>query len=121
MGGERMSIKKSVTSLDDFYASIDVLVLPSREHDPFGLVIAEAMMRGVPVIVTDACGVAGYLKDGVDALVVKANDPRELAEAIRRILEPSLRKAIGEQGYTTARELFSTEKMVEEYEKFLSA
>lgn len=120
MGGERICIKKSVESLDDFYASIDALVLPSREHDPFGLVVAEAMMRKVPVIVTDACGIAGYLQDGKDGLIVKADDPLGLAEAIRRILEPSLRKSVSEQGQKTARELFSTERMVEGYEKLIS-
>ncbi len=120
MGGERIHIRKSMSSLDDFYASIDVLVLPSREHDPFGLVVAEAMMRGIPVIVTDACGVAGYLKDGVDALIVEANEPHALADAIRRILEPNFRKVLGEQGRATARKLFSIETMVKRYEKLIS-
>lgn len=121
MGGERICIKKSVASLDDFYAEIDVLVLPSREHDPFGLVVAEAMVRGVPVIMTDACGIAGYLRREIDALIVRANDPHELAEAIRRILEPSLRKSVSEQGQKTARALFSVERMVDGYEKLFSA
>lgn len=119
MGGERICLRTSVASLDDFYTSIDAFVLPSREHDPFGLVVAEAMMRGVPVIVTDACGIAGYLQDGRDALIVKANEPLALADAIRRILEPNLRKVLGEQGRATARTLFSIETMVEGYDVLL--
>jgi len=54
-------IQQNIHSVGDFYRSIDCLVLPSRDHDPFGLVVAEAMAAGVPTICTDACGIAEHL------------------------------------------------------------
>ncbi len=41
-------------SRDDFHAEVDVAVVPSRWAEPFGLVAAEAMGAGVPLVVSDA-------------------------------------------------------------------
>src|SRR3989338_8256649 len=70
----RILLIPTLPDLNPFYAAMNALVLPSREHDPFGLVAAEAMLRGIPVIVTDACGITGYLEHGKEALIVKADD-----------------------------------------------
>jgi glycosyltransferase involved in cell wall biosynthesis len=42
---------------DDFFASIDVLAMPSQ-FESFGIVAVESMMRGVPVILSPTTGVA---------------------------------------------------------------
>lgn len=105
----------------DFYAIIDMLILPSREHDPFGLVAAEAMLLGIPVIVTDACGIAGYLTNKKDALIVKADSAKELREGMEIMKDPDRRKAIGMAGKDTAERLFPLEKMIERYQQLLSA
>lgn len=106
-----------MTDVASMYASYDAFVLPSREHDPFGLVAAEAMMAGLPVIVTDACGIAGYLTNGKDALIVKANDDGALKEAIHPLSDVTMRKRLGEAGAKAARERFSMERMIDDYEK----
>jgi glycosyltransferase involved in cell wall biosynthesis len=107
--------------LADFYRSLDLFVLPSREHDPFGLVAGEAMMMGVPVIVTDACGIAGYLQNNWDAVVVPANSSQELRNAIGDLLnDPEKRERMGREGKSTAEELFSMQRMVDEYEQTLT-
>lgn len=95
----------------------DALVLPSRDNDPFGMVAAEAMLAGLPVIVTDQCGIADYLEDGKDALIVKANSASALTDAINKI---SSKKQLGEHGRKTAEKKFSVERMVEEYEKVMT-
>ncbi len=100
----------------NIYQRIDVLVLPSRDHDPFGLVVAEAMMLGVPVIVTDQCGISGYLQDSVDALIVEANSPSALREAIERMKNPEIRQKIADEGKLTAERLFKLEPMITAYE-----
>jgi glycosyltransferase involved in cell wall biosynthesis len=99
------------------YQRIDVLVLPSRDHDPFGLVAAEAMMLGIPVIVTDQCGIAGYIQSGIDGMVVEANSPSALREAIQQLQDPAIRQKIAEEGKATAEKLFRLEPMIEAYEK----
>lgn len=96
------------------YARFDALVLPSREHDPFGIVAAEAMLLGIPVIVTDQCGIADYLENGKDAIVAKANSSSALVDAIKEIGDR--RKKIGENGQKTAQEKFSVKSMVKRYE-----
>lgn len=59
----------------------DVLVCPSRE-DPMPTVAAEAMMHGVPCILSDVTGTAKYIQDGVDGIVFCSEDVRQLAEKI---------------------------------------
>lgn len=116
---DRVTVLPTVDDLGGFYRSLDLFVLPSRKHDPFGLSAAEAMMLGVPTIVTDACGIAGYLHDGSDAIVVPANDPRALAQAISQLSDASLRSRIAENATKKAEKQFSVERMVNEYEAIL--
>ena len=109
-----------VENISDFYKSLDILVLPSREHDPFGLVIAEAMMLGIPCVVTNACGIADYLVDGKDAIVVEAASADALNEGIHKLLDdPDLRASIAKNGQKKAQKEFTVNKMVESYCKLL--
>lgn len=43
-----------------FYAQLDLLLHPARQ-EPYGMVIAEARAAGVPVLVSDNCGIASEL------------------------------------------------------------
>jgi glycosyltransferase involved in cell wall biosynthesis len=118
-GVSRIRLLQHVDDLERLYREADALVLPSSDHDPFGLVVAEAMVRGIPTIVTDACGIAGYLKDGTDALIVPAGDDGALQDAIFCFLDPEKRRAIREAGKITATTKFSHEEMVKRYEDVL--
>src|SRR5262249_12927918 len=87
------------------YASADALVVPSIPtrtfREPWGLVVNEAMNRGLPVIATDAVGAVagGLVRDDRNGLVVGAGDPRAPAGALRRLGEgPSLRARLGAAG-----------------------
>jgi glycosyltransferase involved in cell wall biosynthesis len=91
--------------LRNFYAAADVLVLPSIAtrtfREPWGLVVNEAMNRGLPVIASDAVGAAagGLVRDGHNGLVVPAGDPTALAAALRRLAaDSSLRTRMGSAG-----------------------
>jgi glycosyltransferase involved in cell wall biosynthesis len=72
------------------YAGADVLVLASRTES-YGMVVTEALARGLPVIATSVGGVpeaVGKLSDGRrPALLVPAEDAGALADAVRRWLE----------------------------------
>lgn len=115
----RVTISPPPGDLSAFYRSIDILVLPSRDHDPFGLVAAEAMMIGVPVIMTDACGIAGYVSHGLDALIAPAGSADAIASAIASLQEPTARKILGENGHETAIGKFSLQAMVNSYKKLM--
>ncbi len=91
--------------LRNVYAASDVLVMPSIAtrtfREPWGLVINEAMNRGLPVIVSDAVGAAagGLVRDELNGLVVEAGDSDALAHAIVRLTDdPRLRARLGAQG-----------------------
>jgi glycosyltransferase involved in cell wall biosynthesis len=91
--------------LRNFYAAADVLVLPSIPtptfREPWGLVVNEAMNRGLPVIASDAVGAAagGLVRDGHNGVVVPAGDAPALAAALRALAgDPSLRTRLGEAG-----------------------
>lgn len=115
-----VTFTKHEDSIAHAYKRMDVLVLPSRDHDPFGLVAAEAMFLGVPVIVTDACGISGYLRNGTDGIVVKANSASALAEAIEAMQDNTTRTLIAAQGKERAKEMFSLSKMIDRYEQVLA-
>jgi glycosyltransferase involved in cell wall biosynthesis len=91
--------------LRNLYAASDVLVLPSIPtrtfREPWGLVVNEAMNRGLPVIATDAVGAAagGLVRDGHNGLVVPAGDGAALAGALERLAgDAQLRRRLGKAG-----------------------
>lgn len=114
---QRVKLLPSVADLGSFYTSLDMFVLPSREHDPFGLVAAEAMSLGIPIIVTDACGIAGYLMQDLDALIVPANDAKALRDAVKKLQDPVRRISIGNAARKTAQHQFALHIMIDKYEK----
>ena len=116
---ERIRIISYIDDLGEFYRSIDALVLPSRDNDPFGLVAAEAMACGTPVIVTDQCGIAGHLRDGQDAIVCRADSDLALREAITRLMDASLRSRLSENGRATVKRAFSLSLMIDGYAALL--
>lgn len=86
------------------YEETDVLIVPSRE-DPMPTVAAEAMMHGIPCIVSDACGTSAYIKNYENGLVFRSEDEAGLAGQIAWCCERREELArIGKQ----ARILFET-------------
>ncbi len=63
-----------------------VFVLPSR-RESYGMAILEAMAAGLPVVSTRAGGITEFARDGVNALLVRPDDPDDLASALRRLLD----------------------------------
>jgi glycosyltransferase involved in cell wall biosynthesis len=72
----------------EFFREIDVLLVPSW-HEPFGIVLLEAMAAGVPVISTARGGPLEIIRSGETGLLVPPKDPSSLAEAIRQLTVPS--------------------------------
>ncbi len=64
----------------------DALVLPSL-HDGWGVVVNEALLQGVPVIVSDAVGAKAPVLKAAAGAVVPAGDCAALAECFRSLLE----------------------------------
>ncbi len=95
----------SALELRDAYAASDALVLPSIStrtfREPWGLVVNEAMNRGLPVIASDAVGAVagGLVRNGVNGVVFAAGDSGALARALRQLSEQEpLRARLGAHG-----------------------
>lgn len=79
-------------------AAMDVVVNASF-GEPFGMVIIEAMALGKAVVATRLDGPTEIITEGVDGLLVTPGDVKELAGALRRLIdEPDLRTALGRAG-----------------------
>ena len=71
---------KNQSELPAYYATADVLVLPS-EYETWGLVVNEAMACGLPCIVSDACGAAAdMILEGKTGFTYPMGDVPRLAE-----------------------------------------
>jgi glycosyltransferase involved in cell wall biosynthesis len=93
----------------DFFASIDLFALPSRS-DSFGLVFLEAWANKCPNLAYRAGGVADVLWHERDSLVVPCGDVLALAEGLRRlVMEPALRRRLGETGHHRVEQEFCWE------------
>lgn len=82
----------------DFYAGLDVFILPSRS-DSFGLVLLEAWANGTPNLAYRAGGVAEVIRHEEDGLLVACGDTDALAAALGRLVQDEdLRRRLGETG-----------------------
>ena len=105
--GERVSFAgpRTGADLDRAYASADLLVHASRA-ETYGLVVTEALARGLPVIAAEVGGVPEALGEGADGtrpgLLVAPEDPVALGDALSAWLGDAelrarLRRAAGER------------------------
>jgi glycosyltransferase involved in cell wall biosynthesis len=73
-------------ALDEAYAQADLFVLPSRA-ETYGMVVTEALARGLPVVAADVGGVPEALGTapggGVPGRLIPPGDPDALAAALR--------------------------------------
>jgi glycosyltransferase involved in cell wall biosynthesis len=68
--------------LSRYYHAADLLVLPSREGETWGLVVNEALHHGLPCVVSDAVGCAPDLVGGETGVVCAAGSAIALADAL---------------------------------------
>jgi glycosyltransferase involved in cell wall biosynthesis len=81
---------KSWFEVPDYLALADVLVLPSKS-EPWGLVVNEAMICGLPVVVSDRCGSAVDLViEGKTGFSFPFDDEKNLAAILIKIMNEEI-------------------------------
>jgi glycosyltransferase involved in cell wall biosynthesis len=95
--GVRFAGFRNQSELPGFFALADVFVLPSR-HEPWGLIVNEAMAAGCAVVVSDEVGAcADLVTDGVEGFVFPVGDIDALATGLGGVLaNPEQAHAMGD-------------------------
>ena len=95
------------------YGAADVVVSPSVWPEPLSRVIIEAMHFGRPVVATDVGGSPEAVEQDVTGLLVPANDPGALADAVVALLrDPPRRERMGAAARTRLAAVFGEDKIV---------
>jgi glycosyltransferase involved in cell wall biosynthesis len=71
--------------LNNFYRGARMLVLPSVWFESFGLVGAEAMSHGIPVVASRLGAMTSLVEDGVDGYCFRAGDAKDLSRIVKRL------------------------------------
>ncbi len=69
---EEVSLTGWVVDKEKFFQDIDIFCLPSR-HEPFGIIILEAMAYSLPIVATNTEGPGEILRHEIDGLVSEVN------------------------------------------------
>jgi glycosyltransferase involved in cell wall biosynthesis len=113
---ERVKWHDYVSDRRLIYSSFDVCVVPSRSQDPLPTTAIEAGFFGLPSVVTRRGGLPEIVEHEVNGLVVEAERPAELAEALSRLIkEPSLRQRLGANARRRAVEHFGRDRFLNEF------
>ena len=91
-----------------FYRGARALVLPSIWFESFGIVGAESMSHGIPIVASRLGAVADLVEDGVDGLLFTAGDAADLADKADRLWrDPGLAAQMGQRARAKAQALWS--------------
>lgn len=88
--------------LGPFYSRADIFTFPSL-YEGFGIVLAEAMHAGLPIVATRTGPVNEIVLEAKNALIVPPADSASLAGAIRKLAaDPTMRKDFGKRSHELA-------------------
>jgi len=94
--------------IDDYYAASDIFAFPSH-REGFGNVAIEASAMEVPVIGFDVIGCRESIKPNVSGILVPEINSKKLEEKLEElILNPKLRKDLGQQGSEWVKDNFDS-------------
>ena len=100
--------------LDELYRNALAVVVPTRGHEAFGLVAAEALARGTPTVLHRFGALEEMLEDTEAGIGYRG--PEELAAALDRIAgDESLRTTLGHRGRAAFLERYSTQHHLRQY------
>lgn len=124
---DRVEMKKEVPEdeLATLYRNARLFALSSNEEG-LGLVLAEAMASGTPVVSTDCGGPSTLIEDGTTGFLVPTGDAEALADRMAHLLaHPKDAEAMGRTGRKRVKSEFSIEaagaRFLEVYDDLMAA
>ena len=109
------------TDLPTYYATADVFIAPSivaegGDTESFGLVFAEALACGCPVVASDIGGIGDIIVHDRTGITVPERDPTAIADGIRRLVnDQALRDLLRDAGIRRVRERFDQQVVADRY------
>lgn len=99
--------------LANSYMSADVFCFPTR-HEPFGLVVLEAMLYGLPVVASNVWALPEMVVEGDTGYVVPPDDTVAFADRVTELLLDPLRaRAMGARGRARVQSMFRWDLVAE--------
>jgi glycosyltransferase involved in cell wall biosynthesis len=99
------------TEVESILATASAVVVPSLAGEVFGLVIAENMSRGLPVIASDLGAFKEVLGDA--GLTFRVGDANDLAQQLTKFLDDSARaSSVGAKAKQRVADCYSREEMI---------
>ena len=104
--------------LPPLYRACDVVAMPSTAQESFGLVAAESLACGTPVVASDGPGVRSLLRHGENGYLVQAGSVSDLAERLASVFSMSVRQRemMGSAGRRCVLERFTWQRIGAELE-----
>jgi len=123
--GVEQVVTRNRTELEEFYRGARMLVMPSEWFETFGLVGAEAMSHGVPVVASRIGALTDLVEDEVDGLLFEPGNAHDLARQMTRLWsDPSLCRTLGGAGRRKVLEYWTVEhyfgRLMEVYQEALA-
>jgi glycosyltransferase involved in cell wall biosynthesis len=100
--------------LPRYHAASDVFVLPSTDHETFGIAACEAMACARPVVGAHTGGIPEVVNDGETGFLTPPGDSSALAAALDALLaDPALRQRFGDAGRARVLEQFTWDRVTD--------
>ena len=101
------------------YQCSDIAVFPST-YEPFGIVALEAMLAGIPTVVSDVGGLGEIIKHGINGMKSYAGNPNSIADSILELLyNPELCANITKTAKAEVKENYNWTKLLKIHTLFI--
>ncbi len=98
--GTEVVVTRGREDLSAFYRGARILAVPSRWFETFGMVGAEAMGHGIPVVASRLGALTDLVRDGQDGLLFEPGNAADLATKLRMLWDdPALCRRLGLAGW----------------------
>ena len=96
------------------YQCSDIAVFPST-YEPFGIVALEAMLAGIPTVVSDVGGLGEIVKHGINGMKSYAGNPNSIADSVLELLyHPELCANVTKAAKTEVKENYNWTKIAQD-------